>query len=184
MGTYHKDFDFDLDLGPEFENFIEGAKEAVREFGERLRDMGCGRPPFEFDPFRRDPCCGASARGDGPRYYSYPPANIYKDPEGALILQFALAGAEEGSIRVSFQGDYLVLSAKAAPKAGGEELKYERHSFRPRDVDRQKYFVPADEYEQAQSRAAFKSGVLTVTVPPKDFPAADAIRVEIVKEGS
>jgi HSP20 family molecular chaperone IbpA len=186
MSTYHKDFDFNFDFGPEFENFIEGAKEAAREFGERLREMGCGTPTSEFDPLRHDPCCGG--RSTEPRdrapLYSYPPANIYKDSQGAFVLQFALAGAEESSISVTFQGDYLVLSAKAPEPSGGEELRYERRAFRPRDVDRQKYFVPAEEYDQAEARAVFKNGVLTVTVPSKNVADADAIRIDIVKEGN
>jgi len=189
MTTYHEEFGFDL--GPQFEDFVAGAAEAAREFGRRLRDMGCGSPTSEFDPLRH---VFGSDEGSGPRgsggperlryYYPYPPANIYKDREGGLVLQFALAGFAESAISVAFQDDWLVLTAKAPEPAGDEESRYERRSYRPRDIDRQRYFVPADEYDQAAASAVFKNGALTVTVPARDIAAAGGIKIEIVKEGS
>ncbi|HOX32648.1 MAG TPA: Hsp20 family protein [Spirochaetales bacterium] len=174
-------FDFDLDLGPDFERFASEAKEAARRFGERLRDMAGEGRSFGFDPFYRpEP---RPEEGRSPRYYPYPPVNAYKDREGSLVLQFALAGFDEGSVRIGFQADWLVLTARA-PEAGPEDRRYERRGFRPRDVDRQKYYVPAEDYDQAKARAVFRSGLLTVTVPALDIPEAEAVRVNIVREGS
>ena len=100
-----------------------------------------------------------------------------------MVLDFALAGMDESSISVTFQGDQLVLSAKVAMRAdGGDEGSFLRHDFRPRNVDRQKYRVPADDYAQELSKAVFKSGILTVAVPPKVGDSL-GIRIEIEKEG-
>jgi HSP20 family molecular chaperone IbpA len=179
MNRYCHDFAFDL--GPEFDDFAAKAREAGRQFGERMRDMAENGRAFAYDYFYRP--APLAREGHSPTYYSFPPANIYKDAEGALVLQFALAGFDEAAVKVGFQEDWLVLTARQGA-AAEEEARYERRSFRPRDVERQKYYVPAADYDQAAARAVFKAGLLTVTVPAKDIPEADAIRINIVKEGS
>jgi HSP20 family protein len=176
------DFDFDLNLGPDFEHFVSSAKEAARQFGEWLHERTDKEAPFGFDPFYRpEP---RMREGFSPHFNAYPQANIYKNAEGALVLEFALAGVDESTIKIGFQGDFLVLSARMATGSGAEDARYQRRSYRPRDVERQKYLVPAEDYEQMNAKAVFKAGLLTVTVPPKDIPEADAIRITIVKEGT
>jgi len=182
--------DFDFDLGPEFKDFVSGAKETIREFGERLRDGGGVPPFFGYDPFCNEngrphrPDGGPSAREScGQTFYGFPPLTSYKDASGALVMKFALAGVEESSVKTAFQGDYLVLSARF-PDDGEDGLQYRRRGYRPRSVDRQKYFVPSDDYDQSKASAQLKAGLLTVIMPAKEFPEADTIRVTIVKEGS
>jgi HSP20 family molecular chaperone IbpA len=170
MGTFNKGFDFN----GSFEDILQ----AARDFGEKVKDMGA----FSFDP-----CHGSGpASGDQPSQaqdFSYPPTNVHKSGDGSMVLDFALAGMDESSISVTFQGDQLVLSAKVAMRAdGGDEGSFLRHDFRPRNVDRQKYRVPADDYAQELSKAVFKSGILTVAVPPKVGDSL-GIRIEIEKEG-
>ncbi len=148
---------------------------AAREFGERMKEMAPDMGPF----FEGAWCHGAQGRAE---FYFYPPANIYSAADGSLVLEFALAGIDESAVSVSFQGDNLVLSAKAAPR-DEEEGRFSRRGFRPRDIDRQKYRVPAEDYAQDQAKAVFKNGVLKVTVPPK-HPEGEGIRVDIEKEGS
>jgi len=181
MNPYCKNFGLDFDLGPQFDDFLSNAKEAARQFGERMRETADNAAPFGFDPFYRPE--HREREGRSPRFYAYPPTNIYTNAEGELVLQFALAGVEEGAVKLGFQGDYLVLTARLGA-SGEEEQRYERRSFRPRDIERQKYYVPADDYDQAATRAVFRAGLLTVTVPAKDIPEADAVRITIVKEGS
>jgi HSP20 family molecular chaperone IbpA len=110
---------------------------------------------------------------------------MYSTRDGSLVLEFALAGIDESAVSVTFQGDYLILSAKAAEREADTEDSsgFSRRGFRPRDVDRQKYLVPAEDYLQDEAKAVFKNGVLTVTVPPK-APEGGGIRIEIVKEGN
>jgi HSP20 family molecular chaperone IbpA len=100
-----------------------------------------------------------------------------------MILEFALAGIDESAVSVVFQGDYLVLSAKAARRADeGDDPRFSRQGFKPRDIDRQRYRVSAEDYAQELAKAVFKNGVLTVTVPPK-ASESQGIKIEIVKEG-
>jgi HSP20 family molecular chaperone IbpA len=100
-----------------------------------------------------------------------------------MILEFALAGIDEKAVSVTFQGDNLVLNAKVAAREDeSDEGSFSRRGFRPRDIDRQKYRVPAEDYAQDKAKAVFKNGVLTVTVPPKESESS-GIKIEIVKEG-
>jgi len=164
---------FDIDL--------DGIMDAAREFGERMREMG-GRMAPAWDEFR-----GSCDRGwqDSPfAAAAFPPANIYKDGSGAMVLEFALAGFDPDSVSVSFSGDDLVLSARlAAEPSKEEELRWSRRGFKPRNVERQRYRVPAADYDQEKAAAKFRNGLLTVRVPLKE-PEGQSFRVEIVKEGS
>ena len=170
MDRFHRGFDFDL--GSSIDDIIH----AAREFGERMKEMGP-----DFEPFGFDPCAQGAGRD---RFNFYPPANMYISSEGSMVLEFALAGIDEDSLSISFLGDDFLLSAKALPRGGETEtLKFCRHGFRPRDIDRQRYRVPADDFAQDQAKAVFKNGVLTVTIPARE-PEGEAVRIQIVKEGN
>jgi HSP20 family protein len=170
----------DFGFGPPLDDIIQ----AAREFGEKMKEMGPDWSSFGSDcPFDRIFDRGPDGRHDHRRFYSYPPANAYSSRDGSMVLEFSLAGIDESSVSIAFQGDDLVLSAKAAGReAETDESGFSRRGFRPRDIDRQKYRVPAEDYLQDQAKAVFKNGVLTVTVPPKASESA-GIKIEIVKEG-
>jgi HSP20 family protein len=166
--------------GFDFGGSLDDIIQAAREFGEKMKEMGPEMRPFFFDPSHGP---GHGDRCNNPHMYFYPPTNVYTASDGSMVLEFALAGIDESAVSVTFQGDYLVLSAKAAARENeGAEGSFARRGFRPRDIDRQKYRVPAEEYAQDLAKAVFKNGVLTVTVPPK-VSEEEGIRIEIVKEG-
>jgi HSP20 family protein len=175
MGNFHKEFDFGID----FDRIIDAAK----EFGAKFKDMA---PEFQADWF--SPCGCRESAGSGvnqPRWYAYPPTNSYVDSNDSLVMEFALAGIDESAVSISFQGDFLVLDARLSGEKKTEgELRYSRHGFRPRDLRRQKYLVPAEDYAQEKARAVLKYGLLTVTIPAKEFPEGSGVKVEIVKEGN
>jgi len=180
MNDFRKHFDFGIDL----DNVIEAAK----EFGAKIREMAPEMKAEWFDPCHQQGSC----RAEGPRHesarpqwYSYPPFNSFVDGDESIVMEFAMAGMDESSVSISFLGDYLVLDARlAAQRDAGDEQRYSRHGFRPRDVRRQKYYVPAEDYAQDKAKAVLKHGVLTVTVPQKDIPEGSGVRIEIVKEGN
>ncbi len=118
--------------------------------------------------------------------YLYPPANVYLTPEKQLVIELALAGFNEKDVRVQFKGDYLVFSAKAPEAAAPDErTQYFKRRLRMRDVDEQRYFVPADRFDQAASQATFRNGLLRIVVPPRESPAtADGITIDIRTEGA
>jgi HSP20 family protein len=176
MGIYDRNFDF----GASLDDIVH----AAREFGEKMKEMGPDMAPwFEgcYGPF--DHGSGARPRHEHPKVYFYPPTNAYAARDGSLVFEFAMAGMDESAVKIEFQGDYLVLSAKAGRRgAGAGGSGFYRPGFRPRGIYRQKYSVPAADYAQDQAKAVFRNGVLTVTIPPKE-PEGEAIRIEIIKEG-
>ena len=176
-----------------FRDMFNGIAEGVRDFTEKLRETAPDIEDFVRDKASHGQeafCHSASAEGgytpwsgrgpwDWGNVFGYPPVTIYKNADKALVLEFGLAGIPEENVKIAFQGDYLVLSAKPEAMDSGAK-EYYRRGFRPKEIDRQKYRVPADDYDQEKAKAIFKNNVLTVIVPAKDFPD-DGIRVEIVR---
>jgi HSP20 family protein len=115
--------------------------------------------------------------------YSYPPMNAYLTPDRRIVFEFALAGFEEKDITLQFQGDYMVFSARIDPLNVPEDgVRYFKRRLKLKDVDKQKYYVPADKFAQDQVKAVFKNGVLKITVPPKDeMETPEGIKIEIMK---
>jgi HSP20 family protein len=150
------------------ETFGEGTRQAAEQTAERVRHAAEG-------------CCGRGPFGDCYPGYLYPPANVYLTPDKQMVLEVALAGFNEKDVSVQFRGDYLVFSAKApeAP-APDERTQYFKRRLRMRDVDEQRYFVPADRFDQAASQAMFRNGLLRIMVPPRESPAAtEGIKIDI-----
>jgi HSP20 family molecular chaperone IbpA len=123
--------------------------------------------------------------------YNYPPMNVYMNADRSMNFEFALAGFDENDISLSFQGDYMVFSAKLpAPEpksdtdsSNTEEPRYFKRRLRMHNIEKQKYYCPMDKYAQEKVKAVFKNGVLKVTVPPKEEPDLnDGVKIEIVNE--
>jgi HSP20 family molecular chaperone IbpA len=140
-------FAFAEDIGKAFD---QGTAERIRKAAE-----GCGHGPFGT------PDCYPA--------YLYPPSNVYLTPEKKLVLEIALAGFEEKDISVQFRGDSLLFSA-AAPTGPqpGEGVQYFKRRLRIRDIQEQRFYVPADKFDQAGTQAVFKNGLLRVVVPPRE----------------
>jgi HSP20 family molecular chaperone IbpA len=106
-----------------------------------------------------------------------------------MIFEFALAGFDEKDIKLSFQGDYMVFSAKINEDTGFDVSQDENHRYfkrrlKLRDIEKQKYYVPLDKYAQESVKAVYKNGILRVIIPPKDEPDQnDGVKIEIVKDG-
>lgn len=182
-----------VDIG----SILDDVFEAAKDFGEKFKEFGPG-----FDgcgPDLRGGFRGGEGRGgasggawfdtqvdENADYYpnfSYPPMNIYLTPERSIVFEFAVAGFEEKNISLSFQGDYMVFSAVIEVEPPAEGLRYFKRRLKLRDIEKQKYYVPADKFEQEKVKAVFKNGILRVTVPPKEeLGANEGIKIEIVRE--
>jgi HSP20 family protein len=65
-----------------------------------------------------------------------------------------------------------------------EGVRYFKRRLKMKDIEKQKYFVPADKFDQAQVKALFRNGILKVTIPARVEPeTAEGVKIEIVKEG-
>jgi HSP20 family molecular chaperone IbpA len=179
-----------MDLGTIFDEIFEAAQSFSDEFHRNFQ---------QFDPrcSGRGPFASKGPLDENIDYYpnySYPPMNVYMTSDRSLIFEFALAGFDEKDISLSFQGDYMVFSAKigetAEDTAGHPEdlaledgFRYFKRRLKLKDIERQKYYVPLDKYAQENVKAVYKNGILKVTIPPKDEPDQnEGIKIEIIKE--
>jgi HSP20 family molecular chaperone IbpA len=182
-----------MDLGSIFDEIFEAAQEFKDEFHRN----------FQYDPakFNNGPFAfGKQFFDENTDYYpnySYPPMNAFMTEDRTLVFEFALAGFDEKDISLSFQGDYMVFSAKinsaAAEQSADDPVKYQaeenvryfKRRLKLKDIEKQKYFVPLDKYAQDKVKAVYKNGILRISIPPKDEPDQnDGIKIEIVKEGN
>lgn len=146
-------------------SFAEEAE--AKPYGERFRNFSDGFGSFDFNLDIND--------------FSYPKHQSYKLDDGSLVYRFMLPGFDEKGIDLSFKGDMMILKAKLAPELK-EDLSHSTQRFFARDIDRKEYKVPADQYEQGSSKAVYKNGVLTVTIPPKEEDDSYSIKVDIHKD--
>ena len=170
---------FTIDLG----QIMDEAFRAFEQFGESFGHEARHAAEQAAEQVRRatESCAGRGPFCDCYPGYLYPPANVYLTPVKQLVIELALAGFNEKDVSVQFKGDYLVFSAKAPEAAAPDErTQYFKRRLRLRDIDEQRYFVPADRFDQAASQATFRNGLLRIVVPPREAPAAaDDITIDI-----
>ena len=184
-----------MDLGSIFDEIFDAARDFQNEFQMKFNNCNpdgagfSGRSGFNQGPFQFHKQFFDENTDYYPNY-SYPPMNAFMAEDRTLVFEFALAGFDEKDISLSFQGDYMVFSAKLGgedeqPKFQGDEnVRYFKRRLKLKDIEKQKYFVPLDKYAQEKVKAVYKNGILRVSIPPKDEPdQTDGIKIEIVKEG-
>ncbi len=186
-----------VDLGTIFDEIFDAARnfsdEFQTNFGQYGQKFGERGPFGEKGPFgEHGPFGGKSPFGfsqdenvDYYPSYSYPPMNVYMTADRTLVFEFALAGFDEKDIGLSFQGDYMVFSATMSLEVPPDEgVRYFKRRLKLKDIDKQKYYVPADKYAQEKVKAVFRNGILRVTIPPKEEPeTSGGIKIEIMKDG-
>ena len=190
-----------MDLGSIFDEIFEATQNFKDQFHRNFKNFGTDGSGFRDDNFP----FGKNFFDENIDYYpnySYPPMNVFMTENKTLFFEFALAGFNEKDISLSFQGDYMIFSAKIdyaekeqsalhgsdeSPELyqSEENVRYFKRRLKMKDIEKQKYFVPLDKYAQEKVKAVFKNGILRVSIPPKDEPDhSDGIKIEIVKEGN
>ena len=168
-----------MDIG----SILDEVFEAAKDFGEKFNQGFGGPNPDGFKrPWTETP---HDENADYYPSYSYPPMNIFLTPERSIVFEFALAGFNESDISLSFQGDYMVFAAKIGIEEQAEDgSRYIKRRLKLKDVEKQKYYVPADKFAQEKVKALFRNGILKVVIPPKeDAESGEGIRIEIIKDG-
>lgn len=106
----------------------------------------------------------------------YPVADIYKNDEGATIMEFALAGFQKENLHVNIipeKGEVHI----SADSHGDEE----QENFNSRRIARRafhKTFVNYDSnLDLSKAKANYENGLLTINLPAR--PEAETINVEI-----
>ena len=178
-----------MDLGNIFDEIFDAAQSFQDEFSRKFNRCDSEGPGFANGPFNFNKYFSDENTDFYPNY-SYPPMNVFMTGDRTLVFEFALAGFDEKDISLSFQGDYMVFSARIAEQDEASEIpvqntRYFKRRLKLKDIEKQKYFVPLDKYAQENVKAVYKNGILRVSIPPKDEPdQIDGIRIEIVKEGN
>lgn len=182
-----------LDLGTVFDEIFDAARDLGEEFQKSFNKFGendsNGNEKAEERPFRhgqRNPF--GFTQDETTDYYpnfSYPPMNVYMTSDRSLVFEFALAGFDEKDINLTFQGNYMVFSARMTnPPSEEENVRYFKRRLKLKDIEKQKYYVPLDKFAQEDVKALYRNGILKVSVPPKDdFTTQEGIKIEIIKEG-
>lgn len=167
-----------IDLGTIFDEIFDAAKKFSDEFSSMRFDSSKTRQESPFG-FHFDESV------DYYPNYSYPPLNVYMGADRCLNFEFALAGFSEKDISLAFQGDYMTFQAKYPMEQISEEgVKYFKRRLKLKDIEKQKFYVPTDKFDQDKVKAVFKNGILKVTIPPREqSETPEGIKIEIVKEG-
>jgi HSP20 family molecular chaperone IbpA len=163
----------------DFNDIFDDISRAAKAFQQELSGYARNRHRFGDRNTNGTGCYDA---------YVWPPVNVYTSDEDTLVFEFGLAGFHEEDVGLTFQGDYMALSAlcRTALKNcdGGEparpETRYLKKSLRFDSVENQKYYVPADKYAHEKTKAVFKNGLLTVNIPIKEADGQNGgIKIEI-----
>jgi HSP20 family molecular chaperone IbpA len=164
---------FTFDLG----RIMDEAFKFAESFGEEIGQDAAEKMRLAAEHFGRGPF-------GNPDYYPaylYPPSAVYLTREKKLVLEVALAGFEEKDISVQFRGDHLLFSARAPQTGETEEgRQYFKRRLKLKDIEEQRYYVPADKFDQAGTQARFHNGLLKVTVPPREkVETGEEIHIDI-----
>ena len=171
---------FSFDMGRIMDEALEWAQDFGESFQQGMRGVNFpGAEELREKLKERFKCYE-----DVYPHYAYPPANVYLTREKSLIFEIALAGFDEKGISLEFRGDYLYFAAKAPLQGEPEEgVQFFKRRLKLKDVEEQRYFVPADKFDQARVQARFRNGLLRVTVPAREGAARpEGIKVNIVSE--
>ena len=162
-----------IDLGQMMDEIFEATQSFGEAFKHGFNFSHRGKGPFHWDE-----------NVDYYPHHSYPPANAYITGERTLVFEFALAGFSESAINLEFQGDYMVLSAKAPEDPEKpEEVRYFKRRLKLKDIENQKYYVPADKFDRDQVKAVFRNGLLKVTIPSlENVESREGIKINIEQE--
>jgi HSP20 family molecular chaperone IbpA len=167
------------DFNDIFSDISNAAKKFQSEFSKYMQERGFNDS-------------GVYGKNDGCNEYDWPPVNIYNScgASGAcLVFEFGLAGFYEEDISITFQGDYMVLSAlyrnalktcaEQDGSCGAEPPQYIEKSLCVDSIEKQKYYVPLDKYAQEKTNAVYKNGLLRVNIPQKEENEQDGIKIKI-----
>lgn len=115
-------------------------------------------------------------------HYSYsqnfPPMNSLLDEDtGVLSLEFALSGYDPKEIDLVFSGDSLRLVGKKAAVDEDAKRKVIKRGIRNRDFEA-KYQLPTGKFDTANATAAYKNGILKLSIPPTVNQERKKVKIE------
>jgi HSP20 family molecular chaperone IbpA len=107
-----------------------------------------------------------AAKSDGAIYSTpnFPPVNVYIDETTKdLNFMFALAGYKKEDVKISFEGDKMIMSIQAEEK----EIKGKRmlrKGIKTPEVNTT-FIVPSSKYKTDEATADMENGILKIFIP-------------------
>jgi len=108
---------------------------------------------------------------------SFPPVDTLVNKETKdLTFRLALAGYTKDEVKLTFEGDYLVLNLTKKEEEKDDKVSILRKGIR-KESGTWRLAVPSTKYETSKVSASFTDGILTVTVPAKEEQKPKAIEI-------
>ncbi|HWP65729.1 MAG TPA: Hsp20/alpha crystallin family protein [Candidatus Limnocylindria bacterium] len=103
----------------------------------------------------------------------FPPLNVFRAPDGGLIIRAEIPGVERHDVTVTIEGRRLTITGerKAADLNGSYHRRERPHGKFARTVT-----LPED-IDSARTNASLRNGVLTLTIPQHE--AVKPRRIEV-----
>ena len=102
----------------------------------------------------------------------YPVADIYRDDDGATVIEFALAGFKKKELSIDIQPDKRSITVTGHV----DETNEKRQRIARRNFTRT-YVNYDDNLDLSDAKASFENGLLTVRVPQR--PEVKPLSIEI-----
>lgn len=145
----------DFDINKLVDGFIDTAKNITESMVEKgsefVRDSGL-KDLKDYYPF-----------------YSWPPLNLYVSIDNCMIFEFGLPGFIKDDISISFEGDFMIFSAKLSNiYSTGEHVQSFKSKLKLTDISPQKYYLPEEKYNRKNYSMHMKNGLLRVIFTPEE----------------
>lgn len=112
---------------------------------------------------------------------SFPPVDVIVKNNKDIIFKFALAGYEEDSIELEFEGDYMILTLAPQEEQLREDEHYLRRGIKKTNT-RSKYYVPSGLYQQDKAEAKFRKGLLVINIPSDEKAESKKVDIQVDDE--
>ena len=98
----------------------------------------------------------------------FPKSNVIVSKNKELIFEYALAGYNQEDIEISFEDDYMYITASRDSRVYTEnELTFIRQGIASRKV-RVKENIPSSKYDLDSAVASFNNGILNIIIPIRE----------------
>lgn len=140
----------------DFEKIVDGVINTAKNIGETIVEKS--------GEFIKD--SGLQDLKDYYPFYNNPPLNLYLSEDKSLIFEFGLPGFIKSDINIEFEDDYMIFSAVLSNlySTGGDN-RYFKKKVKLGNIEKQKYYVPAERFNREECDIKMKNGLLRVVIP-------------------
>lgn len=143
----------DFDFGKLMDSFLGTAKNITENIVQKSEE------------FMKD--SGLQDLKDYYPFYSWPPLNLYTSEDNSLIFEFGMPGFVEDDIKINFENEYMIFSAKLSNLySTGSNIRSFKKKLKLSDIEEQKYYVPGDKFDRSNYSVDMENGLLRIVFSP------------------